>query len=65
MDRFVPAKSVYLGHSPEDLSAASQAGLLTIAFNCDADAIADLYIEQFDQLFTVVRGTGERLLAAG
>jgi phosphoglycolate phosphatase-like HAD superfamily hydrolase len=53
----------YVGRDPTDLAAASRAGLLAIAFNYDADAVADFYLDQFDQLAALV-GQRRTVLAA-
>jgi phosphoglycolate phosphatase-like HAD superfamily hydrolase len=59
-----PADVAYVGRDPDDLAAVSRVGMLAIAFNYDADAVADLYLDQFDQLVRVI-GSPRRLLAAG
>lgn len=61
----VLGNAFFVGRDPADLSAASRHGLWTIAFNYDADAEADCYIDQFDQLCGVLRSRPADLLAAG
>lgn len=52
----LPAQRVaFVGHEARQLIAASHAGLSTIAFNYDHEAVADCYLEQFDQLLGVVQ----------
>jgi phosphoglycolate phosphatase-like HAD superfamily hydrolase len=59
-----PASAAYVGRRREELAAAADAGLLTVAFNQDADAVADVYVEQFDQLINVLQCRTTSLLAA-
>jgi len=40
----------FVGRQQTGLDLARRQGLLTVAFNHDADAVADMYIEQFSQL---------------
>lgn len=47
----IPAvETVFVGHDTAELSGARKAGLNTVAFNYDADALADVYLERFDEL---------------
>jgi phosphoglycolate phosphatase-like HAD superfamily hydrolase len=57
--------AAYVGCRREDLAAAADAGCFTVAFNRDADAVADACIEQFDQLLDVIDCRPHALLAAG
>jgi hypothetical protein len=41
-----------VGHRAVELQGARDVGMKTIAFNYDADAEADFYIEDFSQLLT-------------
>jgi len=43
-------RTVFLGHDAEELAGARSLGMKTIAFNYDPHAIADVYLEQFEQL---------------
>ncbi len=54
----------YVGCDSCELRTARELDLLTVAFNHDADAVADHYVEQFDQLCELLDGT-RPLLAAG
>jgi len=45
-----PLKLGIRGQAESGLELAHRLGLLTVAFNHDADAAADIYIEQFSQL---------------
>jgi alkanesulfonate monooxygenase SsuD/methylene tetrahydromethanopterin reductase-like flavin-dependent oxidoreductase (luciferase family) len=40
----------FVGRQQAGLDLAHRLGLLTVAFNYDPDAVADVYIEQFNQL---------------
>ena len=62
---FTPSRTAYLGRTTEDLRSAASIGWLTVAFNHDADAEADLYIEQFDQLLKVLQAGNQQMLVAG
>ena len=44
----------FVGHDVDELAGASLAGLTSIAFNYDPDAIADIFIDRFDQLLDFV-----------
>jgi HAD superfamily hydrolase (TIGR01509 family) len=44
------AETAFVGHDTVELSGARKAGLKTVAFNYDADAMADVYLERFDEL---------------
>jgi FMN phosphatase YigB (HAD superfamily) len=56
--------AAYVGCRREDLTAAANAGCFTVAFNRDADAVADACIEQFDQLLDLIHCRPSSLLAA-
>jgi putative hydrolase of the HAD superfamily len=43
-------EAAFIGHSPEELEGARVLGMKTIAFNCDEQVQADLYIEKFEDL---------------
>jgi FMN phosphatase YigB (HAD superfamily) len=45
---------VYVGHDAEHLGAAKAAGLITVAFNHPATAVADYYLPQFDALLSLL-----------
>lgn len=62
---YQPQAAVFVGSDSTDLAAAHQAGLVTIAFNPAADASADFYLEQFDQLLMLLPVPQPPLLAAG
>jgi HAD superfamily hydrolase (TIGR01509 family) len=44
------AEAAFVGHDTVELAGARRAGLKTVAFNYDADAMADAYLERFDEL---------------
>lgn len=48
-----PAEAVFVGHKTHELDGARAVGLKTIAFNYDADAQADVFIEDFRDLLSV------------
>jgi hypothetical protein len=43
-------ETAFIGHDTVELCGARKAGLKTVAFNYDADAQADAYLERFDEL---------------
>lgn len=45
-----PTSWAFVGRQQTGLDLAHRLGLLTLAFNHDADTVADVYIEQFSQL---------------
>jgi phosphoglycolate phosphatase-like HAD superfamily hydrolase len=59
------AHIAYVGRIGEELRAAAHVGLLTIAFNQETDAIADMYLDQFDQLPHLLLSSAPPLRAAG
>ena len=48
-----PAEAVFVGHKTIELVGAREVGLKTIAFNYEADAPADVYIDKFNELISV------------
>ncbi len=46
-------KTVFVGHKESELKGAREVGIKTVAFNFDADAHADFYIQTFQELLTV------------
>ena len=48
-----PQEAVFVGHKTHELEGARALGFKTIAFNYDADAPADVYIEKFCDLLKV------------
>lgn len=48
----------FVGHDAEELTGAQEIGMRTIAFNYDADAIADYYMKRFDELVDLTEGLG-------
>lgn len=44
----------FVGHDADELAGAANAGMLTIAYNYDADARADVYLDRFGQLIQTV-----------
>lgn len=59
-----PEQVVYVGRDVQALVTSRRLGLLTVACNADDDALADLYVEQLDQLLLVLP-LNRPLLAAG
>ena len=45
-----PDQAVFVGHKTSELDGARKVGLKTVAFNYDADAKADFYINHFSDL---------------
>ncbi len=52
-------QAVFVGHRTWELRGAKDAGMQTVAFNYDADAPADYYIEKFSELAELGLFTGE------
>jgi HAD superfamily hydrolase (TIGR01549 family) len=52
-----PAQAAFVGHRASELAGARALGMRTIAFNYDPDAQADIYIENFADLLTVLGAT--------
>jgi putative hydrolase of the HAD superfamily len=48
-----PSRAAFVGHKKSELDGARAAGMRTIAFNYEAGATADFYIEQFSDLITL------------
>lgn len=48
-----PCEAVFIGHKTSELEGAKRVGMKTIAFNYDADAPADYYIDHFKDLLTL------------
>jgi putative hydrolase of the HAD superfamily len=46
-------QAVFIGHRAQELEGARNAGIRTIAFNYDDDAVADYFIEKFSDLLRV------------
>lgn len=46
----LPDEAVFVGHKTSELTGAKAVGFTTIAFNYDADAPADIYIDKFCEL---------------
>lgn len=49
-----PNRVAFVGHNGDELAGAALAGMPTIAINYEPDAIADVYLEQFQQLVGIV-----------
>jgi len=51
----LPADEVaFVGHDAAELAGAARAGLMTVAFNFEPNAAADVFIARFDDLLRVV-----------
>jgi len=48
-----PDRAVFVGHRASELAGARAVGMQTVAFNYDADASADYFIEKFSDLLNV------------
>ena len=48
----------FVGHRTEELAGARNAGLHTVAFNYAPDAVAEVFLNRFDDLFGLVIGSG-------
>ena len=48
-----PDQAAFVGHRTSELDGARSVGMLTIAFNYDEDANADVYIGKFTDLLQV------------
>lgn len=60
----LPADRVaFVGHDPAQLAGAAAVGMPTIAFNWDADARADIYIDCFEELLPLAGGRLPRAAA--
>lgn len=53
----------YVGRDRCELDAAAAAGLVTLAVNYDADARADVYLDEFHSLVDRIESTAQRVLA--
>jgi FMN phosphatase YigB (HAD superfamily) len=50
----LPAERMaFVGHKGDELSGAAALGMSTIAFNSDIDALADVYLDRFEDLAKV------------
>jgi hypothetical protein len=49
------AEMAFVGHDADELGGAAGAGARTIAYNCDPDARADVYLDRFNQLTQTVQ----------
>ncbi|HUT09766.1 MAG TPA: HAD-IA family hydrolase [Thermoguttaceae bacterium] len=61
---YPPAQVAFVDHDTAELAGATAVGMPTVAFNFDADARADAYLDRFDDLLEVV-GEPRPLAAAG
>ena len=57
--------TLYVGHDPRHLAGARRAGLVTVAFNHAAGAIADHVLEQFAELSAIAVGRPDGAAEAG
>ncbi len=48
-----PRQAAFIGHKKSELDGARAAGLITIAFNYEEDAAADVYIQNFRDLLSL------------
>jgi putative hydrolase of the HAD superfamily len=49
----LPAEAVFVGHKAYELEGARAVGMKTIAFNYEKNAVADAYIDTFNELLEV------------
>ncbi len=60
----LPVEQVaFVGHDARELSGAKAVGMPTIAFNHDSDAVADVFLERFDELLNIMDYPFVRLAA--
>lgn len=48
------SQTAFVGHDAEELTGARRAGMRVIAFNFDQDAVAERYLQRFDDLISVL-----------
>ena len=48
-----PEEAVFVGHKAYELEGARAVGMKTIAFNYEQNAVADAYIDTFNELLEV------------
>ena len=61
----LPAGDVaFVGRDPQELRGAKSQGLATIAFNAEPDALADVYLQRFEDLLELVRFSPVHIAAA-
>lgn len=53
----------FVGHDCDELAGARTIGMRTIGFNCGEDAPADIRLDRFDHLLSVIDFNSPRLLA--
>lgn len=53
-----PSRWAFVGRWQAGLDLARRLGLVTVAFNHDADAVADVYLEQFSELVQLLNCNG-------
>jgi FMN phosphatase YigB (HAD superfamily) len=58
-----PEKVAFVGHNAEELAGARTIGMPTIAFNFEPEAVADIYLERFDQLLQAIDYPAKQALA--
>jgi FMN phosphatase YigB (HAD superfamily) len=61
------SETAFVGHNARELRGAKLEGLSTIAFNCDSDARADVFLQRFEDLLDLTRfspGVSPRCSAA-
>jgi putative hydrolase of the HAD superfamily len=49
----VPSEASFVGHKKSELDGAKAVGMATIAFNYESAAVADHFLDQFDELLTL------------
>ncbi len=57
-------EAAFVGHDALELRGAALQGLLTVAFNSDSDARADIYLQRFEDLIELTRFSRDCLAAA-
>lgn len=58
-----PSEAAFVGHDSEQLAGARAIGMRTVAFNYDATAEADCFLQHFAELLSAVRFRSTKLLA--
>jgi len=58
-------QTAFVGHDAGELAGAAALGMVTVAFNYDPDAQADVYLGRFEELEAVLASTPTLLAVAG
>jgi phosphoglycolate phosphatase-like HAD superfamily hydrolase len=61
--KLTSAETAFIGRDASELQGAMRQGLTTVAFNADADAHADVYLQRFENLLELTRFSPARKAA--